>query len=322
MTHLILGATGQDGVIASELLAKRGLEFYAGVRQIPKANHPLLRIVPPSRIVQVDVANYEAVKSTLRIIRPTRILNLAGISHVGDSWSRPSEHMRVNFEGAINVFRSVVREGLQETTRVYQASSAEVFGRAATYPQDEQTPFAPTTPYGASKAAAHECARIFRDYYGLWLTIGTLFNHESHHRPESFVVRHVTASVARIRLGKQQVLEIGDLESERDWGYAPDYVEGMLRMLEFSEPEDFVLATGKLHSVRELVAEAFAAVGISAWGDYVEVDANRIRPAEPLRLVGNASKAKSLLRWTHTRTFRQIVREMVTADLKTEKLQP
>lgn len=255
-------------------------------------------------------------KRTIRRIRPTRILNLAGQSSVRDSWERPAETLSTNTTGAMNVLQAVLKLGLMDSVRIYQASSSEMFGRPTAAPQDENTPHSPVTPYGVTKSAAHQLSKMLRERTGIWVTNGIPYNHESLYRSEAYVVRHVTASVARISRGVQAYLAIGDLHAQRDWGYANDYVKGMLRMLEYGHPDDFVLATGISHSVEDLVRVAFTAVGIDDWQSLVSVESGRLRNVEPVRLVGDAGKARDSLAWAPSCTFSEMIEMFIEGALR------
>lgn len=315
LSYLVIGAAGQDGTIALEMLGELGIEAHAGIRGPLAAAHPVLSIVDAARVHRLDVSDLDSVKRTIRRIRPTRILNLAGQSSVRDSWERPAETLGTNTTGAMNVLQAVLELGLMDSVRIYQASSSEMFGRPTAAPQDENTPHSPVTPYGVTKSAAHQLSKMLRERTGIWVTNGILYNHESLYRSEAYVVRHVTASVARISMGLQSRLAIGDLAAERDWGYATDYVKGMLQMLEYEHPDDFVLATGVSHSVEDLVRIAFAAVGIDEWRPSVTVESERLRDIEPVRLVGDAGKARKALGWTPSCGFSEMIEMFIEGEL-------
>lgn len=316
MRFLILGAGGQDGIIASKLLSLRGDDVLAAVRKLPPQGHPLRTFLQESQIVAVDVHHSGDVRRVLETYRPSRILNLAGQSNVRTSWEDARGSIETNVLGLLHIMQAVRDLRMQDEVRLYQASSSEVFGRPDVEPQNEDVESRPVTPYGASKAAAQHLAEMYRERHGLWVAVGILFNHESVYRSEEYVVRHVTGSVARIHKGIQQTLSIGNLEARRDWGFAPDYVDGMLRMLEYRQPTNFVLATGISHSVDELLQIAFAAAGIGEWRPLLQQDRSRQRVVEPFRLVGDATKARSLLDWRTTCTFSDMVSQLVLHDIE------
>ena len=316
MKYLIFGAAGQDGTIAAEQLQERGDEVWAAVRVRPAASHPLFGSISQSRLLEVDVTDRKSVHDVIQRSSPDRILHLAGLSHVGRSWANPAEVLHVNTVGVLQVFQAVIALGLVERVRIYHASSSEIFGRPSSEPQNEHAPLRPVTPYGVSKAAAHQLAQMFRERHGIWCASGILYNHESVFRSEEYVVRHVTASVARIALGRQAKLRIGDINARRDWGYAPEYVSGMLAMLEQPDPDDFVLATGVTRSVGDLIAAAFGAVGISDYESRLAVDQDRMRAAEPWNLVGDATHAFRSFGWRPRISFEEMVKILVQFDVE------
>ena len=313
--YLILGAAGQDGRIALQKLSARGIEVHAGVRSHPSVEHAMHRVLPESRVHLLDVTDRESIVAIIRRVKPTRILNLAGQSNVHLSWDQPASTFDSNTVGALNVLQAVRDLGLVDRVRLYQALSSEIFGRPETSPQDETTTMHPVTPYGLSKASARSLSVMFRERFDVWVSNGILYNHESMYRPESYVVRHVSASVARIKAGLQDALEIGDMTARRDWGYAPDYVDGMMQMLEHDVPDDFVLATGASHSVRDLVEIAFAAAEIDDWEQYLRIRPERIRSVEPAMLVGDARKAREAFDWSPSCSFDEMVAKLVEHDL-------
>lgn len=320
--YLILGAGGQDGIISSHMLASRGCDVVAGVRVQPPSGHPLRLMLPSSQIVTVDVEHLGDLRETIKRVQPTRILNLAGQSNVRASWKNAQKTVETNVLGLLNVLQILIELRMLNDVRVYQASSSEVFGRARDEPQDESISLRPVTPYGVSKASAQQLAELYRDRYDVWIAVGILYNHESIYRSEDYVVRHVTRSVARIKSKRQHVLQIGNIDARRDWGYAPDYVDGMLKMLEHNEPENFILATGITHSVDDLLGIAFRAAGIDEWRRFVQVDQSRNRSVEPFRLVGDAAKARNVLGWETTCTFAEMVSRIVTHDIQTLGVPP
>ena len=238
--------------------------------------------------------------------------HLAGQSHVGLSFEIPESTCEEVAVATLRLFEMC--RDLPDPVRIYNASTSEIFGAATVSPQDEETPFRPTSPYGCAKAFATQIARVYRSSYGLFICNGILYNHESPRRGENFVTRKISKGVAAIKLGLADSLQLGNMEARRDWGHARDYVEAMWRMLQYSEPDDYIVATGKTHSVKDFVEAAFSTVGLS-WRDYVREDHALERKAEPEHLVGNNEKIRRVLGWTPERNFQDIVREMVESDL-------
>lgn len=316
-TALIAGITGQDGYYLSELLLSKG--------------YRVLGLVPPERqssvvklgalanqveIYGVDLTDSGALKEVVAQQHPAEIYNLAAPSFVPDSWNDPLGTLDLVTGTATRLLAAVREVGLD--TRFYQASSSEMFGEVDRSPQDENTPFRPKNPYAAAKLHAHWTMVHHRQRYGLFACSGILYNHESPRRPPSFVTRKVSVAAASIKLGLSEVLEMGSLDAKRDWGYAGDHVEAMWRMLQADVPEEYVIGTGKLHSVRELVAAAFDAVGLD-WQRYVVVNPKFLRQDEHFQLVADPGKAKGKLGWEPQVSFEQLVEKMVLHDL--ERLQ-
>lgn len=263
---------------------------------------------------QVDVLDQDALAALLREVRPTEVYNLASPSFVPRSWEHPVETAEFAAVGVTALLEAV--RAVDRSIRVYQASSSEIFGEPRESPQTEETPLSPVTPYGVAKAYGHFIARSYRRRYGLHVSCGILYNHESPRRPVDFVPSKIAHGAAAVKLGHQDELLLGDLDAERDWGYARDYVEAMRLMLRQDEPGDYVIATGELHTVRELADLAFAHVGLD-WRDHVRVDESLLRgEAELHRLVGDASKARERLRWQPSVGFEELVRLLVDAALE------
>ena len=263
---------------------------------------------------QVDVLDQDALAALLREVRPTEVYNLASPSFVPRSWEHPVETAEFAAVGVTALLEAV--RAVDRSIRVYQASSSEIFGEPRESPQTEETPLSPVTPYGVAKAYGHFIARSYRRRYGLHVSCGILYNHESPRRPVDFVPSKIAHGAAAVQLGHQDELLLGDLDAERDWGYARDYVEAMRLMLRQDEPGDYVIATGELHTVRELADLAFAHVGLD-WRDHVRVDESLLRgEAELHRLVGDASKARERLRWQPSVGFEELVRLLVDAALE------
>jgi GDPmannose 4,6-dehydratase len=310
---LITGITGQDGSYLAELLLERGYEVHGMVRRssterFDRIEHIRERVM----LHQGDLLDHRSLVDALRAARPDEIYNLAAMSYVAVSWVQPT--LTAEFSG-IGVTR--ILEAMREVcpeARFYQASSSEMFGRVREVPQTELTPFYPRSPYGVAKAYGHFITVNYRESYGLHATSGILFNHESPRRGLEFVTRKITWHAAAIKLGLASELRLGNLEAERDWGYAGDYVRAMWLMLQQDTPEDYVVATGIAHSVRECVEIAFDHVGLELDG-YVVLDPAFLRPAEVEHLIGDATKARRVLGWEPDVDFEGLVRMMVDADL-------
>jgi GDPmannose 4,6-dehydratase len=310
---LITGITGQDGSYLAELLLEKGYDVVGTIRRSSAPN--LWRIEHLLDRVTLKPADLLDQLSLLRVIdevRPAEIYNLAAMSFVPASWDQPMLTGEYNAQGVTRLLDAVRQ--VDTSIRIYQASSSEMFGKVREVPQSEKTPFYPRSPYGVSKVFAHYITINYRESYNLFAVSGMLFNHESPRRGLEFVTRKVTDGVARIKLGMSNSLSIGNLDAHRDWGFAGDYVRAMWLMLQQAVPDDFVIATGVAHSVRELIEIAFAHAGLD-WQKYVRVDPALLRPAEVEHLLGDASKAKAELGWTPSVSFKQLVEMMVDADL-------
>jgi GDPmannose 4,6-dehydratase len=304
---LVTGAGGQDGSYLAESLLERGYEVVGVVRDSSRALDHLEGV----ELVEVDLLDQAALAGVLRDHGPREVYNLASPSFVPRSWDHPVETAEFAAVGVTSLLEAV--RAVDDGIRVYQASSSEIFGEPAEVPQSESTPLAPVTPYGVAKAYGHFIIGSYRRRYGLHASAGILFNHESPRRPESFLPSKVAHAVARIASGDTADLQLGDLDAQRDWGYACDSVEAMRLMLQQDEPGDYVIATGELHSVRELVEVAFSHVGLD-WRDHVRVDESLKRgQAELHHLVGDASKAREQLGWKPSVTFEELVALLVDA---------
>ncbi|HVE77642.1 MAG TPA: GDP-mannose 4,6-dehydratase [Gemmatimonadaceae bacterium] len=323
---LITGVTGQDGRHLSELLLEKGYEVYGLIRGQHNPKRAILeREVPDVKVVGGDLTDQGSLISVLQQAQPDEVYNLGAMSFVTLSWMQPELTGNVTGIGALRMLEAIrILQGANASgqggqgIRFYQASSSEMFG-AAPAPQNEGTLFHPRSPYGVAKVFAHHITVNYREAYGLPACCGILFNHESPRRGENFVTRKITRGLARIRLGLQRELALGNLEARRDWGFAGDYVDAMWRMLQQDEPDDFVIATGQTHSIRELLDAAFKRVGIEDWEKYVEQDPRFFRPAEVDLLIGDASKAKDKLGWIPTMAFEQLIESMVDADLEAQR---
>jgi len=311
---LITGITGQDGSYLAELLLEKGYDVHGMVRRSSTETFQRLEGIRDDITLHTgDVLDQRSLVDVLRECEPEEIYNLAAMSFVAASWSQPV--LTAEFTGTgVTRMLEAMREVSPEA-RFYQASSSEMFGKVLEVPQTEKTPFYPRSPYGVAKAYGHFITVNYRESYDLFAASGILFNHESQRRGLEFVTRKVTHGAAAIKLGLQEELALGNLDAERDWGYAKDYVEAMWLMLQQDEPDDYVIATGEAHSVRELVAVAFARVGLDPEG-HVRIDPRFLRPAEVEHLVGDASKAREKLGWEPRTSFEAMVQLMVDADLE------
>ena len=311
---VITGITGQDGSYLAELLLERGYEVFGVIRRLSAPN--VWRIEHLTDRITLRAADLLDQLSLIRVladVRPHELYNLAAMSFVPASWDQPMLTGEFNAQGVTRVLEAI--RHVDPSIKLYQASSSEMYGKVREVPQTELTPFYPRSPYGVSKVYGHYITVNYRESYGLFACSGILFNHESPRRGLEFVTRKVTDGVARIKLGLADTLSLGNLDAQRDWGFAGDYVRAMWLMLQQEQPDDYVIATGESHSVRELVELAFGHVGLS-WQKYVRLDPAFIRPAEVDHLVGDASKARKQLGWAPTVDFRQLVEMMVDADLK------
>ncbi len=310
---LITGITGQDGSYLAELLLEKGYEVIGMVRRSSIVNYERIAHIQDSiRIVTGDLLDQVSMIEILRTFRPDEVYNLAAQSFVQTSFSQPvltGETTALGVTRILDGIRLVDRD-----IRFYQASSSEMFGKVQQVPQNERTPFYPRSPYGVAKVYGHWITVNYRESYGLHATSGILFNHESPRRGMEFVTRKITHAAAQIKLGLSDELRLGNLEAERDWGYAADYVEAMWQMLQQDEPDDYVICTGKTHSVRTLCELAFDYVGLD-YRDHVVSDERFMRPAEVDLLVGDSSHATETLGWRPKTSFAQLVRLMVDADL-------
>jgi GDPmannose 4,6-dehydratase len=310
---IITGITGQDGSYLAELLLEKGYEVIGVVRRSSSPNlwrieHLLDRVT----LRPADLLDQLSLMRIVQDVRPHEFYNLAAMSFVPASWDQPLLTGDYNSQGVTRVLEAIRQ--VDTSVRIYQASSSEMYGRVREVPQTELTPFYPRSPYGVSKVFAHYITVNYRESYSLFAVSGILFNHESPRRGLEFVTRKVTDGVARIKLGLADHLSLGNLDAHRDWGFAGDYVRAMWTMLQQEQPDDYVIATGQSHSVRQLVETAFAHVGLD-WQQHVRVDPTLLRPAEVDHLVGDASKARNVLGWKPSVTFEQLVQMMVDADL-------
>jgi len=345
---LITGITGQDGSFLAEFLLEKGYEVHGIMRRSSSFNtgriehlylDEWMRDMKQKRLVNLhygDMTDSSSLIRILQLIHPDEIYNLAAQSHVKVSFDVPEYTAEADAIGTLRLLEAVRILGMEKTTRIYQASTSELYGLVQEIPQKESTPFYPRSPYGVAKLYGFWITKNYRESYGMYAVNGILFNHESERRGETFVTRKITLAAARISLGLQSKLYLGNLDSLRDWGYAKDYVECMWLILQHSEPEDFVIATGQYHSVREFATLAFKNAGIELkWegkgveekgidvktgNAIVEVDPKYFRPAEVEQLLGDPTKAKTLLGWNPKKTsFEELVRIMVESDIKQVK---
>tara|TARA_B100000029_G_C17577562_1_gene958634 strand:+ start:1539 stop:2516 length:978 start_codon:yes stop_codon:yes gene_type:complete len=310
---VITGITGQDGSYLAELLLNKGYEVVGITRRLSAPNH--WRIAHLQDRIELRTADLLDQLSLIRVIedvRPHEFYNLAAMSFVPASWDQPMLTGEYNAQGVTRVMEAIRQ--VDTSIKVYQASSSEMFGKVRETPQSELTPFYPRSPYGVSKVFAHYITVNYRESYDLFAVSGILFNHESPRRGLEFVTRKVTNGVARIKLGLADSLSLGNLDAHRDWGFAGDYVRAMWAMLQRDSPEDYVIATGLSHSVRDLVAAAFTHVGLE-WQDYVRTSSTLLRPAEVEHLIGDSSKANSDFGWKPSIDFSGLVKMMVDADM-------
>ena len=321
---LITGITGQDGSYLAELLLSKGYEVHGIIRRASTFNTSRLEHLytdPHTREAALklhygDLSDASALARLIGRITPDEIYNLAAQSHVRVSFDSPEYTTDITATGAVRLLEAIRETGIKP--RFYQASSSEMFGKAQEIPQRETTPFYPRSPYGCAKVYAYWITVNYRESYGLFACNGILFNHESPRRGETFVTRKITRAVAHIVTGLQDKLYLGNLEAKRDWGYAREYVEAMWLMLQQAKPDDYVVATGESHSVREFLEAAFAHAGLD-WRKHVEIDPNYYRPTEVDLLVGDASKAKKQLGWEPKTKFNDLVKLMVDADMQMVK---
>ena len=311
---LITGITGQDGAYLAEFLLSKGYEVHGMVRRASTENFERISALR-DRITlhQADLLDQLSIVNLIRDVRPNEVYNLAAQSFVPTSWLQPLLTGEFTALGVTRVLEAI--RLVDPEIRFYQASSSEMFGKVQQEPQNEQTPFWPRSPYGVAKVYGHWITVNYRESYGIFACSGILFNHESPLRGKEFVTRKISDAVARIKLGVQKKLPLGNLEAKRDWGFAGDYVKAMWMMLQQDEPDDYVVASEQQHSVKQFVELAFDHVGLD-WQDHVEIDSTLLRPAEVNTLRGDATKARRVLGWQPTVDFAALVRMMVDADLQ------
>jgi GDPmannose 4,6-dehydratase len=318
---LITGITGQDGSFLTELLLEKGYEVYGIIRRSSSFNTDRIDHLYQDphehgtrlRLVYGDLNDSSSLNTLIRQIRPEEIYNLGAQSHVRVSFDVPEYTGEVTGLGTVRLLEAIREAGI--SPKFYQASSSELYGKVVETPQKETTPFYPRSPYACAKAYAYWITVNYRESYQMFACNGILFNHESERRGETFVSRKITRAATRIKLGLQQKLYMGNLDARRDWGYARDYVEAMWLMMQAQEPDDYVIATGETHSVREFLEEAFGYLGLD-WEKYVEIDPRYFRPAEVDLLLGDPTKARTILGWEPKVDFKELVKIMVDSDMK------
>jgi GDPmannose 4,6-dehydratase len=316
---LITGITGQDGSYLAELLLEKGYEVYGLTRRTSTVTtERIAHIIDKIILVEGDLMDQHSLTHTIKEIQPDEVYNLAAQSFVPTSFKQPVLTGEATALGVTRMLEAL-RIG-KPAAKFYQASSSEMFGKAQAVPQNEKTPFYPRSPYGVAKVYGHWITVNYRESYKIFAVSGICFNHESPRRGLEFVTRKITHAVARIKLKKQKNLALGNLNAKRDWGFAGDYVEAIWLMLQQRKPQDFVIGTGKTHSVKEFIQEAFTVAGIKNWEKYIKTDKNFFRPAEVDLLVADPSKARKILGWQPKTSFKKLVKMMVEADLNREKL--
>lgn len=313
----ITGITGQDGSYMAEFLLKKNYQVFGLNRRTSTVTTERIEhIINKIELIEGDLADQHSLTHAINAIKPDEIYNLAAQSFVPSSFSQPVLTGEITALGVTRMLEAV--RLVHPKAKFYQASSSEMFGKVQTVPQNEKTPFYPRSPYGVAKLYGHWITINYRESYKLFAVSGICFNHESPRRGTEFITRKITKAVARIKLGKQKKLILGNLEAKRDWGFTGDYIEAMWLMLQQDKPQDFVIGTGETHSVRECCEQAFSVVGITNWQDYVESDQKYYRPAEVDLLIADPSKAKKILGWKPKTSFNELIELMVKADLKKE----
>jgi GDPmannose 4,6-dehydratase len=317
---LITGITGQDGSYLTELLLEQGYEIHGVVRRTSSLERSRLNHLHGDPVINgkrlflhyADLDDPTSLRRILTKVAPDELYHLAGQSHVGLSFEIPESTCEMTALATLRLLEMI--RDLPKAPRIFHAASSEIFGRPEQSPQDEKTPMAPVNPYGCAKAFATQMVGIYRQTFGFFACNGIMYNHESPRRGENFVTRKICHGAAAIKHGSEKSLLLGDTTARRDWGHARDYVRGMWLTLQQEQPDDYIFATGQLHSVQDVVETAFGVVGLD-WRQYVKQDPRFMRPAEPLRLTGNPAKAKKLLNWEPVTTFEQLITEMTLAEL-------
>ena len=312
---LITGVNGMDGSHLADLLLEKGYEVYGMERRTSSPNRTNTKHLEGKiHFINGDLTDQNSLVRCLKESDPQEIYNLGAQSFVGESWNTPEQTGDVNGMGVLRMLEAIREDG--EDRKFYQASTSEMFGRMVENPANENTPFYPRSPYGVAKLYGHWITKNYRESYDMFATSGILFNHESERRGIEFVTRKITDGIAKIHLGLQDKIMLGNLDSYRDWGYAPDYCEAMWLMLQQDKPDDYVIATGETHSIREFLDYAFQHIGITDWAGYVGQDERFMRPAEVDVLRGDSTKAQTELGWKPKTSFHELVNQMVSNDIK------
>ena len=311
---LITGITGQDGSYLAELLLSKGYEVHGIIREKYPVDSVNLSIVQRKvSVYAIDIANYSAIRELISSMKPDEIYHLAAQSNVAASFNDEIGTLDVNINSTHCILSSV--KETSPRSKFYFAASSEMFGRALSGPQNEKTPFNPVSPYGISKVTGFYLTRMFREAYGIFACSGILFNHESPRRGAAFVTRRITQAVARIKSGAQKELTLGNLTIARDWGFAPDYVRAMWLMLQQDVPDDYVIGTGESHTIKEFLTIAFSRAGLD-WEQFVKSDSSLFRPIDIITMLADNTKARTVLKWAPTISFKELVERMVDADIK------
>ena len=318
---LITGVSGQDGYFLSQFLLAKDYKVFGMINgQSESTSRKLNNELPEVIQIQGDLTDTSSLMSAISEAEPHEVYNLGAVSHVGISFTQPELTANVTGLGVLRLLEAIRNLKKQEQIRVYQASSSEIYGRVREVPQNELTPLHPRSPYGCAKSFAHHICVNYREAYGMFISCGILFNHESEKRGHEFVTRKISSGVARIKHNKQLKIKLGNIEAKRDWGYAGDYVQAMWLMLQQDNPDDFVIATGETHSVREFAEIAIKAAGLNgSVEEFIEIDPAFIRPSEVDILMGDSTKAKNVLGWKPQVKFEELVKLMVKNDLLLEK---
>lgn len=314
MRALITGINGMDGSHLADLLLSKGYKVFGMERRTSSPNRTNTKHLENKiTFLNGDLTDQNSLVRCLKEANPTEVYNLAAMSFVGESWNTPEQTGDVSGMGALRMLEAIREYG--ESVKFYQASTSEMFGRMVENPANENTPFYPRSPYGVAKLYGHWITKNYRESYDMFNVSGILFNHESERRGIEFVTRKITDGVAQIALGIQSHITLGNLDSKRDWGYSPDYVESMWLMLQQDKPDDYVIATGVAHTIAEFLDVAFNRIGISDWGNYIKQDPRYMRPAEVAVLCGDSTKARNVLSWTPKTSFEEMVNRMVDNDI-------
>lgn len=312
---LITGITGQDGSYLAEFLLSKGYQVFGLTRRTSTPNYERIKHIQDKiTLIPGDLLDQQSLTSAVAVSDPDEVYNLAAQSFVATSWSQPVLTGEFTALGVTRMLEAIRQ--VKPDAKFYQASSSEMFGKARESPQNEKTPFHPRSPYGVAKVYGHWITINYRESYGLFTVSGILFNHESPRRGLEFVTRKISHGIAKIYHGSAEKIELGNLDAKRDWGFAGDYVQAIWLMLQQGQPDDFVIATGENHSVRDFISEAFKVIGINNWQKYVKVSKELFRPAEVDFLIGDATKARKVLGWKPKVIFGELVKMMVEADIE------